>query len=191
MAVSPIPESFATIAIGPDQSVHVSYRGDQNSSSWSDEPHNALREGLERLFDGWELANLSSLASQPGDDGWAQIDAHYAELSERFGYRVVPQEDVADVAARAHAGLTQQELAQRMGTTQSVIARLEGGKSRPSTVALRCRSRSLPPWSPSNSKANWHPAGLELRILINTLVSRAFPVAKAENPLISKSNSPM
>ena len=97
------PESFATIAIGPDQSVHVSYRGDQNSFSWSDEPHNALREGLERLFDGWELANLSSLASQPGDDGWAQIDAHYAALSDRFGYRVVPHEDVADVAARSHA----------------------------------------------------------------------------------------
>ena len=36
------------------------------------------------------------------------------------------------VAARARAGLSQSEVAQRMGTTQSVIARLEGGKGVPS-----------------------------------------------------------
>ena len=40
------------------------------------------------------------------------------------------------IKARADAGLTQEELAKRMGTTQSVIARLEGGKSRPSTTTL-------------------------------------------------------
>jgi ribosome-binding protein aMBF1 (putative translation factor) len=42
----------------------------------------------------------------------------------------------AVIAARVHAGLTQEELARRMGTTQSVIARLEGGKSKPSTSTL-------------------------------------------------------
>ena len=31
------------------------------------------------------------------------------------------------VAARARAGLSQSEVAQRMGTTQSAVARLEGG----------------------------------------------------------------
>lgn len=40
------------------------------------------------------------------------------------------------IQARSDAGLTQEELARRMGTTQSVIARLEGGKSRPSTTTL-------------------------------------------------------
>ena len=36
------------------------------------------------------------------------------------------------IAARSRAGLTQSDVAQRMGTTQSVIARLEGGKGVPS-----------------------------------------------------------
>ena len=36
------------------------------------------------------------------------------------------------IAARSRAGMTQSDVAQRMGTTQSVIARLEGGKRTPS-----------------------------------------------------------
>lgn len=40
------------------------------------------------------------------------------------------------IAARAKAGLTQAELARRMGTTQAVVARLEGGKAQPSTRTL-------------------------------------------------------
>lgn len=36
------------------------------------------------------------------------------------------------IAARSRAGMTQSDVAQRMGTTQSVIARLEGGKRAPS-----------------------------------------------------------
>ncbi|MBM2805977.1 MAG: transcriptional regulator, family [Deltaproteobacteria bacterium] len=42
----------------------------------------------------------------------------------------------AVIEARAHAGLTQQQLAKRMSTTQSVIARLESGRIRPSTQTL-------------------------------------------------------
>ena len=42
----------------------------------------------------------------------------------------------AVIDARAHAGLTQAQLAQRMDTTQSVIARLESGRVRPSTQTL-------------------------------------------------------
>lgn len=41
------------------------------------------------------------------------------------------------IAARSRAGLTQGEVAQRMGTTQSVIARLESGKRAPSMRSVQ------------------------------------------------------
>ena len=40
------------------------------------------------------------------------------------------------IAARARAGLTQAELAERMKTTQSTIARLESGRTMPSMRTL-------------------------------------------------------
>jgi ribosome-binding protein aMBF1 (putative translation factor) len=59
------------------------------------------------------------------------------------GYRKAHAELAAEFAvaravidARATAGLTQEQLARRMDTTQSVIARLESGRSRPSTQTL-------------------------------------------------------
>ena len=42
----------------------------------------------------------------------------------------------AMIEARARAGLTQEQLAQRMHTTQAVIARLESGRVKPSTRTL-------------------------------------------------------
>jgi len=42
----------------------------------------------------------------------------------------------AVIAARNRAGLTQQELARKMGTTQPVVARLESGRTRPSMRTL-------------------------------------------------------
>ena len=41
------------------------------------------------------------------------------------------------VRARAAAKLTQTELARRLGTTQSAVARLEGGRVAPSLATLR------------------------------------------------------
>lgn len=40
------------------------------------------------------------------------------------------------IQARVRAGLTQQELAARMETTQPVIARLESGRQKPTTKTL-------------------------------------------------------
>ena len=41
------------------------------------------------------------------------------------------------IAARTKAGLTQADVAERMGTTQSTVARLEGGKAVPSMRSLQ------------------------------------------------------
>ena len=54
----------------------------------------------------------------------------YAALEEEFALAA------ALIEARAHAGLTQEQLAQRMHTTQAVIARLESGRVKPSTRTL-------------------------------------------------------
>jgi ribosome-binding protein aMBF1 (putative translation factor) len=55
----------------------------------------------------------------------------YEALAEEFELAA------AVIRARTEAGLTQAQLATRMGTRQSVIARMEGGKSQPSTTTLR------------------------------------------------------
>ena len=55
----------------------------------------------------------------------------YAALDEEFSVAE------AVIRARLEAGLTQTDLAARMHTTQSVIARLEGGSSLPSTRTLK------------------------------------------------------
>lgn len=46
------------------------------------------------------------------------------------------------IEARGRAGLTQSELAERMHTSQSAIARLESGKSRPSVATLEKLARA-------------------------------------------------
>ena len=54
----------------------------------------------------------------------------YQALEEEFGLAK------AIIQARARAGLTQDQLAERMNTSQSAIARLESGRSVPSTRTL-------------------------------------------------------
>ena len=56
--------------------------------------------------------------------------AEFAALEEEFALAS------ALIAARARAGLSQAQLAQRMNTTQAVIARLESGRVKPSTRML-------------------------------------------------------
>jgi ribosome-binding protein aMBF1 (putative translation factor) len=54
----------------------------------------------------------------------------YAALEDEFTLAA------AMIKARANAGLTQEQLARKMHTTQAVIARLEGGRVKPSTRTL-------------------------------------------------------
>jgi predicted transcriptional regulator len=52
--------------------------------------------------------------------------------------RLAPEFEIASelIRARARAGLSQAELAERMGTSQSAIARLESGRTLPSAKTL-------------------------------------------------------
>ena len=64
----------------------------------------------------------------------------YQALEEEFTWAG------AVIEARSRAGLTQEELARRMGTTQPAVARLESGRTLPSfrtleRLALATRSR--------------------------------------------------
>jgi len=65
---------------------------------------------------------------------WMRDDPQYrqefAALEDEFALAA------AMIKVRADAGLTQEELAKRMHTTQAVIARLESGRVKPSTRTL-------------------------------------------------------
>ena len=69
-------------------------------------------------------------------------DLHKKWLKEpryRKAYEALEEEFVlasAVIDARNRAGLTQEELARKMGTTQPVVARLESGRVRPSMRTL-------------------------------------------------------
>ncbi|MDX3973489.1 helix-turn-helix transcriptional regulator [Shinella sp.] len=60
----------------------------------------------------------------------AEYRKEYEALEEEFALAH------AMIEARAKAGLTQEELAQRMDTSQSAIARLESGRMKPSARTL-------------------------------------------------------
>ena len=60
----------------------------------------------------------------------------YQALEEEFSLTA------AMIEARSRAGMTQEQLARRMKTTQAVVAGLEGGGSRPSTRTLERYARA-------------------------------------------------
>lgn len=70
---------------------------------------------------------------------WSR-DPEYRAAYDELG----PEFDLARslIEARTRAGLTQEQLARKMDTTQSVIARLESGRTRPSTKTLEKLARA-------------------------------------------------
>lgn len=69
----------------------------------------------------------------------ADVKAEYDRLDEEFAFLD------EFLKARAAAGITQAEIAERIGTTQSAIARLEsgGGKHSPSLATLQKYAHAL------------------------------------------------
>lgn len=86
---------------------------------------------------------VSPIGSSVADD-IAQRRADNPEVREAYD-RVRPFEEIARIVItrRAKLGLTQQELAERMGTTKSVISRIESGQHRSGTETLRRLAEAL------------------------------------------------
>ncbi|WP_158623907.1 alpha/beta hydrolase [Corallococcus llansteffanensis] len=71
-------------------------RGEDDHSSI---PHIGTYEGLRFLFNGWKVPESLQLS---GD--LARLEAHYAGLSKRMGYPVVPQENLLNSVGYQHLG---------------------------------------------------------------------------------------
>jgi ribosome-binding protein aMBF1 (putative translation factor) len=90
------------------------------------------------------------MAAKPSPVGSSVADhiehdrAHSARYRDAQD-RLRPFEEIARVVImrRARLGLTQQELAERVGTTKSVISRIESGQHRASTETLRRLAEAL------------------------------------------------
>jgi len=69
----------------------------------------------------------------------AEVRAEFEKLEEEFAFLD------EFLKARAAAGMSQAEIAERMGTTQSAVARLESGRGKhsPSLATLRKYARAL------------------------------------------------
>ena len=72
-------------------------------------------------------------------EAWSENSEYRAEY-ERLGMGFALARSLIEARTRAH--LTQAELAERMATTQSVVARLESGRVCPSTRTLEKVARA-------------------------------------------------
>jgi ribosome-binding protein aMBF1 (putative translation factor) len=70
-----------------------------------------------------------------------RADAKFAEVEERYEQSMA----IADLVIlhRTRRGITQRELARRMGTSETAVARLESGLHLPSTETLRRLAAAL------------------------------------------------
>jgi len=78
--------------------------------------------------------------------------------------------------ARRRAGLTQRDLAERLGTTQSAIARLERGRTEPAfdhvIRAIRACGLELVPQLQRSDDADWSVASTNLQVDVDARVRR-------------------
>lgn len=90
---------------------------------------------------------MGKITSPIGTGVNEHVEAKLAR-SERYreAYdRLAPFEQIARIAImrRAQLGLSQQQVAERMGTTTSVISRIESGQHRTGTETLRRLAQAL------------------------------------------------
>jgi ribosome-binding protein aMBF1 (putative translation factor) len=109
-----------------------------------DEEVRALPKDMQARLDAANAAAWTRNRPAPGQGGFMtrlkdlkarllkdpEVRRHYDAMEQEFAL-------IAEVGkARARAGLSQAELAKRMKTTQSAVARLESGRGLPSTRTL-------------------------------------------------------
>lgn len=97
-----------------------------------------------------DKARRAATAPQPSPVGTSASQRIKRKLARNERYRaaharLAPFEQLARIAImrRAHLGLSQQQVAERMGTTTSVISRIESGQHRTSTETLRRLAEAL------------------------------------------------
>lgn len=90
------------------------------------------------------------MSTDPGPIGKSVSESVERKLKQNKRYReayerLQPFEEIARIAImrRAQLGLSQQQVAKRMGTTTSVISRIESGQHRTSTQTLRRLAEAL------------------------------------------------
>jgi transcriptional regulator with XRE-family HTH domain len=90
------------------------------------------------------------MSEQPSPIGMSVSEHIEQKLARSKRYReayerTAPFEQIARIAImrRAQLGLSQQQVAERMGTTTSVISRIESGQHRASTETLRRLAEAL------------------------------------------------
>lgn len=108
-------------------------------------PHSQRVRRTANLFS--EVDEMAKNNSPIGSTVEAHIDQRRSQSSryKETQDRLRPFEEIARVVImrRAQLGLTQQELAERMGTTKSVISRIESGQHRSGTDTLRRLAEAL------------------------------------------------
>ena len=81
-------------------------------------------------MENWETVKKELLKDKEVAREYERLKPRYALISQLIG-------------ARVKKGLTQAQLAKKMGTKQSAIARIEGGNSNPSIAFLEKLTRAL------------------------------------------------
>jgi Helix-turn-helix len=97
--------------------------------------------------------------------------AEYGALEEEFSLAS------ALISARASAGLTQEQVAKRMNTTQAVVARLESGRVSPRPAPSSASPRRPAPGSRSASRAKTPGSDRGEQLRRHKPIAKATPLA--------------